>query len=101
MKEKLKEQQQLKEIWAKQEEDEMEKKKKLRKIRENVAKEQYIQASAKKKCKHLVKEYEKSHSKSMIEENIRKLNENEKVKLEMVIKRLQFVHDDDRLKKLV
>ena len=66
-----------------------------------MAKEQCIQASAKKKCKHLVKEYEKSHSKSMIEETIKKINESEKAKLALVQKRLQFVHDDDRLKKLV
>jgi hypothetical protein len=98
---KLKEQKELKELWAKQEAEEHNRQKTLRKLRESVAKEQQIQATARKRCKYLLKEYEKSHSRSLIEENLQKLKENEQKKIEFINQRLQFVHDDERLKKLV
>lgn len=101
LKAKLKEQQEMKELWAQQEEAERKRQSDMRKIREIVAKEQYMQASARKTSKFIIKEYERTHSKSLVEENIQKLRDTEQKKIDFINKRLQFVHDDERLKKLV
>lgn len=98
---KLKEQQEMRDLWAKQEEAESKRQAHLRKIREKVAKEQHLQASARKKTNFILKEYDRTHSKSLIDENIQKLRDSELKKIDFINKRLHFVHDDERLKKLV
>lgn len=91
----------MRERWAQQEEAERKRQAGLRKLRESVAKEQCLQASARKASKFIIKEYERTHSKSLVEENIQKLRDTEQKKIDFINKRMQFVHDDERLKKLV
>lgn len=95
------EHQEMKMRWNSEEEAAVNKQKENRKRRKEFAKEQFLQASVMKKTNHLIKELEKQHNRVLIEERIRKLDETETRKVEMVSNRIKFVHDEERLKKLV
>ena len=101
LKHKLLEQQQMKLHWSKQESEEIKKKQEKRKAKRQVAMEQLVQAKAIKESNQILKEIERSHHKSLIEENIRKFDETQAKKIEVTSSRINFVHDEERLKKLV
>ena len=63
--------------------------------------EQLMQDNVIKQSNQILKEIERGHHKQLIEENIRKIDETEAKKIEIVSSRINFVHDEERLKKLV
>ena len=101
LKNKIIEHQEMKKIWKSQEEQEEKRKKERRQAKAIIAQDQLLQASVKKQSNYLINEIEKNHNKLLVEENIKKIDEREIKKAETVFKRIKFVHDDERLKKLV
>ena len=59
--------------------------------------EQLMQAKAIKQSNQILKEIERGHHKSLIEENIWKLDETEAKKIAIVSSRINFVHGEERL----
>ncbi|OMJ87557.1 hypothetical protein SteCoe_10736 [Stentor coeruleus] len=98
---KLEEQKAMRLRWAELEEIEIKRMIEKRKVQCELAKEQLIQAKARTHSKYIINELEKQHSNSLIEDSIKKIDDAEKLKIEVVHKRIQYVHDEDRLKKLL
>lgn len=98
---KLEEQKAMRLRWAELEEEELKRIIEKRKVQCELAKEQMIQAKARTHSKYIISELEKQHNNSLIEDSIKKIDDAEKLKVEAVHKRIKYVHDDDRLKKLV
>lgn len=101
LKNKLIEQQKMKVLWASQEENHLFLQKQKREAKKKVAKHQLLQAYAKQKTKNIIKKIEETHNKSLVEDLLHKIDEREYNKLQTVKKRINFVHDEERLKKLV
>ena len=97
LKHKILEQQQMKIHWSKQEAEENRKKQEKVRVKRQVAMEQLMQAKAIKQSNQILKEIERGHHKSLIEENIWKLDETEAKKIAIVSSRINFVHGEERL----
>jgi hypothetical protein len=101
LKKKICEQRQMKILWAAREEEEKRINQHKRNIKKMIAKDQLIQAFAKKKVESIIQEIDKLHAKNLVEKSIKLIETKELEKIESIQKRIDYVHDDERLKKLV